>query len=87
MCDCVQGEADTVTDSDMKNHLLTAAKILADATARMVECAKACASHPDDIDHQMALKQAAENVRNATNMAASNALKKKLMKRLEVRFP
>ena len=33
-------EADSQSDSDKQNRLLSAAKLLADATARMVEAAK-----------------------------------------------
>lgn len=35
-------QAETHPDSDMQKRLLAAAKILADATAKMVEAAKVC---------------------------------------------
>ena len=52
----------------------------------MVEAAKACASSPHDEAQQQRLKQAAEDLRTATNAAANNALKKKILQRLEVGF-
>ena len=42
------------------------------------------AKNPNAADQQQKLKQAAEDLRSATNAAASDALKKKLVKRLEV---
>ena len=42
------------------------------------------AKNPNAADEQQKLKQAAEDLRSATNAAASDALKKKLVKRLEV---
>ena len=43
-----------------------------------------CATSPNDSERQQMLRSAAEELRSATNTAASNALKKKLIKRLEV---
>uniref|UniRef100_T1J0N6 FERM domain-containing protein n=1 Tax=Strigamia maritima TaxID=126957 RepID=T1J0N6_STRMM len=79
----IKGEAEVQPDSDIQKRLLSAAKLLADATARMVEAAKMCASHPHDSDQQIALRKAAEDLRNVANVAASNALKKKVIKKLE----
>ncbi|XP_054725014.1 talin-1-like isoform X2 [Uloborus diversus] len=79
----IKGEADSQTDSDIQKRLLAAAKMLADATARMVEAAKGCASNPHDSASQAALQKAAEDLRSATNAAANNALKRKLIQRLE----
>ncbi|XP_071545978.1 talin-2 isoform X1 [Panulirus ornatus] len=79
----IKYEAESQTDADLQNRLLAAAKQLADATAKMVEAAKQCASHPNDENRQAILREAAENVRVATNAAAGNALKKKIIKRLE----
>ena len=42
------------------------------------------AKNPNAADQQQKLKQAAEDLRSATNAAASDALKKKLVRRLEV---
>lgn len=80
----IKGEAQAQPDSDQQKRLLAAAKVLADATARMIEAAKGCASNPHDSENQAALRRAAEELRNATNVAASNALKHKLIVRLEV---
>uniref|UniRef100_A0A8W8NJ43 Talin-1 n=1 Tax=Magallana gigas TaxID=29159 RepID=A0A8W8NJ43_MAGGI len=79
----IRGEAERHSDSDMQKRLLAAARQLADATANMVEAAKGCASSPNDSEQQKRLRGAAEDLRAATNIAASNALKKKLIRRLE----
>lgn len=79
----IKGQAETQPDSGVQKRLLAAAKTLADATSRLVEAAKGCASNPYDSGSQAALRQAAEDLRSATNTAASNALKKKVMSRLE----
>ncbi len=80
----IKGQAETQPDSDIQKRLLAAAKVLADATSRLVEAAKGCATNPHDSDSQAALKRAAEDLRNATNTAASNALKRKVISRLEI---
>ncbi|XP_075988138.1 talin_middle and talin-RS domain-containing protein rhea isoform X9 [Anticarsia gemmatalis] len=52
--------------SDCQRKLLAAAKLLADATARMVEAARQCASSPQDREKQDALRKAAEELRYIT---------------------
>ncbi|XP_022115337.2 talin-1 isoform X5 [Pieris rapae] len=52
--------------SESQGKLLAAAKLLADATARMVEAARQCASEPQDRDKQEALLRAAEELRFIT---------------------
>lgn len=42
------------------------------------------AAHPDSEEKQQQLREAAEGLRMATNAAAQNAIKKKLVQRLEV---
>ena len=79
----IKGEAEALPDSDLQQRLLAAARSLAEATARMVEAAKSCASNPNDTEQQMKLRKAAEDLRSATNVAAGDALKKKIIKRLE----
>ncbi|XP_022084655.1 talin-1-like isoform X7 [Acanthaster planci] len=83
LVNAIKGDAEAVSESDSQKRLLNAAKQLADATGKMVEAAKACASSPHDEAQQQKLKQAAEDLRTATNAAANNALKKKIMQRLE----
>ncbi|XP_068621832.1 talin-1-like [Battus philenor] len=61
----IKTEAET-QPSDSQRKLLAAAKLLADATARMVEAARLCASSPQDRDKQEALRRAAEEVRYIT---------------------
>lgn len=80
-----QGEAEKQPDSEIQRRLLAAAKTLADATARMVEAARLCASSPHDAQRQNQLRQAVEELRAATSAAATPALRKKLITRLEVR--
>ncbi|XP_043217689.1 talin-2-like isoform X2 [Amphibalanus amphitrite] len=77
------GQAETTPNSDLQTRLLSAAKQLADATARMVAAAKQCASDPRNADQQQRLREAAEDLRTATSLAASDVLRKKLIKRLE----
>ena len=78
-----QGEAEKQPDSELQRRLLAAAKTLADATARMVEAARQCASNPHDAQKQNQLRQAVEELRAATTAAATPALRKKLITRLE----
>ncbi|XP_062512011.1 talin-like [Corticium candelabrum] len=80
----IKEEAGGLSDQDARARLLLAAKGLADATGRMVEAAKGAARDPNNTEAQEALRKAAEDLRNATNAAANDALKKKLIKKLEV---
>ncbi|KAJ9593984.1 hypothetical protein L9F63_014625, partial [Diploptera punctata] len=79
----IKGEAEKQPDSELQRRLLAAAKTLADATARMVEAARLCASNPHDAQRQNQLRQAVEELRAATTAAATPALRKKLITRLE----
>ena len=79
----IKGEAEALPDTDLQQRLLAAARSLAEATARMVEAAKACASNPNDTEQQWKLRRAAEDLRSATQAAAGDAIKKKVIKRLE----
>ncbi|XP_061940107.1 talin-2 isoform X5 [Apis cerana] len=79
----IKGEAERQTDSEQQRRLLAAAKVLADATAKMVEAARQCASSPHDAKMQDQLRQAAEELRAATTAAATPALRRKLINRLE----
>nr|CAD7426624.1 unnamed protein product [Timema monikensis] len=79
----IKGEAEKQPDSELQRRLLAAAKTLADATARMVEAARLCASSPHDAQKQNQLRQAVEELRAATTAAATPALRRKLVTRLE----
>ena len=68
---------------ESQKRLLAAAKELADATQKMVEAAKSCASRPNDRDSQEALKRAAEHLRSTTHLAVGTTIKRKMIKRLE----
>ncbi|XP_049847483.1 talin-1 isoform X1 [Schistocerca gregaria] len=79
----IKGEAEKQPDSELQRRLLAAAKTLADATARMVEAARLCASSPQDAGAQDELRRAAEELRTATAAAATPALRRKIVSRLE----
>ncbi|XP_046684218.1 talin-1 isoform X2 [Homalodisca vitripennis] len=79
----IKGEADKQPDSEIQRRLLAAAKVLAEATARMVEAARQCASNPHDTARQQHLRHTVEELRAATTLAATPALRKTLVTRLE----
>nr|XP_033793377.1 talin-1 isoform X1 [Geotrypetes seraphini] len=83
LVNAIKADAEGETDLENSRKLLSAAKILADATAKMVEAAKGAAAHPDSEEQQQKLREAAEGLRMATNAAAQNAIKKKLVHKLE----
>ncbi|KAJ8344556.1 hypothetical protein SKAU_G00318850 [Synaphobranchus kaupii] len=83
LVNAMRSDAEAEIDVDNSKKLLAAAKLLADATARMVEAAKGAAAYPENEDQQQRLREAAEGLRVATNAAAQNAIKKKLINRLE----
>uniref|UniRef100_A0A8C3SZZ0 Talin 1 n=1 Tax=Chelydra serpentina TaxID=8475 RepID=A0A8C3SZZ0_CHESE len=85
LVNAIKADAEGETDLENSRKLLSAAKMLADATAKMVEAAKGAAAHPDSEEQQQRLREAAEGLRIATNAAAQNAIKKKLVHKLEVR--
>ncbi|XP_057693603.1 talin-2 isoform X3 [Corythoichthys intestinalis] len=84
LVNAMRSDAEAEVDVDNSKKLLAAAKLLADATARMVEAAKGAAAYPENEDQQQRLREAAEGLRVATNAAAQNAIKKKLVSRLEI---
>uniref|UniRef100_A0A673MXQ0 Talin 2a n=1 Tax=Sinocyclocheilus rhinocerous TaxID=307959 RepID=A0A673MXQ0_9TELE len=83
LVNAMRSDAEVEVDVNNSKKLLAAAKLLADATARMVEAAKGAAAYPENEDQQQKLREAAEGLRVATNEAAQNAIKKKLITRLE----
>ncbi|KAL8196984.1 UNVERIFIED_CONTAM: Talin-2, partial [Gekko kuhli] len=84
LVNAMRSDAEAEIDMENSKKLLAAAKLLADSTARMVEAAKGAAAHPENEDQQQRLREAAEGLRVATNAAAQNAIKKKIVNRLEV---
>ncbi|XP_028720304.1 talin-2 [Peromyscus leucopus] len=88
LVNAMRSDAEAEIDMENSKKLLAAAKLLADSTARMVEAAKVKAfggcSQPENEDQQQRLREAAEGLRVATNAAAQNAIKKKIVNRLEV---
>lgn len=48
-------------------------------------CRQGAAANPDSEEQQQKLREAAEGLRIATNAAAQNAIKKRLVNKLEVR--
>ena len=65
----LKDEAEGDNNADHQQRLMAAAKMLADATAKMVQAAKGCASSPQDSGHSDALKSAADALRTATAAA------------------
>lgn len=110
LVNAIKMDAEGESDLENSRKLLSAAKLLADATAKMVEAAKVClfeffwatfssascvnvgvvvslqgaAANPDSEEQQQKLREAAEGLRMATNAAAQNAIKKRLVNKLEV---
>uniref|UniRef100_A0A4W3HDR0 Talin 2b n=1 Tax=Callorhinchus milii TaxID=7868 RepID=A0A4W3HDR0_CALMI len=83
LVNAMRSDAEAESDVENSKKLLAAAKLLADSTARMVEAAKGAAANPENEDQQQKLREAAEGLRVVTNSAAQNAIKKKLINRLE----
>uniref|UniRef100_A0A8C5JE02 Talin 2 n=1 Tax=Junco hyemalis TaxID=40217 RepID=A0A8C5JE02_JUNHY len=84
LVNAMRSDAEAEIDMENSKKLLAAAKLLADSTARMVEAAKGAAANPENEDQQQRLREAAEGLRVATNAAAQNAIKKKIVNRLEI---
>lgn len=84
MINSLKQEAHIQPTSEQQRKLLLAAKLLAEATSKIVEAAKGCASNPHDERMQSNLKKAAEDLKNATTIAAGDNLQLKLIKRLEL---
>ncbi|CAG5867082.1 unnamed protein product [Menidia menidia] len=84
LVNAIKMDAEGESDLENSRKLLSAAKLLADATAKMVEAAKGAAANPDSEEQQQKLREAAEGLRMATNAAAQNAIKKRLVNKLEV---
>uniref|UniRef100_A0A8C7ZGG4 Talin 2a n=1 Tax=Oryzias sinensis TaxID=183150 RepID=A0A8C7ZGG4_9TELE len=79
-------------DTVLQNRVIAAATQCALSTSQLVACAKVvsptisspgAAAYPENEDQQQRLREAAEGLRVATNAAAQNAIKKKLINRLE----
>ncbi|XP_062334693.1 talin-1 isoform X2 [Osmerus eperlanus] len=83
LVNAIKMDAEGESDLENSRKLLSAAKLLADATAKMVEAAKGAAANPDSEEQQQKLRKAAEGLRMATNAAAQNAIKKRLVNKLE----
>uniref|UniRef100_A0A3P9P7A1 Talin 1 n=1 Tax=Poecilia reticulata TaxID=8081 RepID=A0A3P9P7A1_POERE len=83
LVNAIKMDAEGESDLENSRKLLSAAKLLADATAKMVEAAKGAAANPDSEEQQQKLREAAEGLRMATNAAAQNAIKKRLINNLE----
>uniref|UniRef100_A0A8B9LFQ1 Talin 2b n=1 Tax=Astyanax mexicanus TaxID=7994 RepID=A0A8B9LFQ1_ASTMX len=76
--------AQVAEDTVLQNRVITAATQCALSTSQLVACTKGAAAHPENEDQQQRLREAAEGLRVATNAAAQNAIKKKLVNRLEI---
>ncbi|XP_063985728.1 talin-2 isoform X1 [Diachasmimorpha longicaudata] len=80
----IKDEAERQPDPDLNRRLLAAAKALADATSKMVEAARQCASSPHDSRMQEQLKTAAEELRIATTVATTQTLRRKVVEEVIV---
>uniref|UniRef100_A0A8C4Y2C7 FERM domain-containing protein n=1 Tax=Gopherus evgoodei TaxID=1825980 RepID=A0A8C4Y2C7_9SAUR len=84
--------AQKTEDSALQTQVIAAATQCALSTSQLVACTKVvaptisspgAAAHPDSEEQQQRLREAAEGLRIATNAAAQNAIKKKLVHKLE----
>ncbi|EDV28944.1 uncharacterized protein TRIADDRAFT_19795, partial [Trichoplax adhaerens] len=71
-------------EGDRQKSLLSAARMVSDATGQMVAAAKACTQRPNDPVLQQELKRTAENLRYSVNAASGNALIRKRIFDLEI---
>uniref|UniRef100_A0A8C7G0T0 Talin 2 n=1 Tax=Oncorhynchus kisutch TaxID=8019 RepID=A0A8C7G0T0_ONCKI len=88
--------AQVAEDTVLQNRVIAAATRCALSTSQLVACTKVllqltptplfpgAAAYPENEDQQQRLREAAEGLRVATNAAAQNAIKKKLVNRLEI---
>uniref|UniRef100_A0A8C7YS72 Talin 2 n=1 Tax=Oryzias sinensis TaxID=183150 RepID=A0A8C7YS72_9TELE len=77
--------AQVAEDTTLQNRVIAAATQCALSTSQLVACTKwVVISYPENEDQQQRLREAAEGLRVATNAAAQNAIKKKLVNRLEI---
>uniref|UniRef100_A0A4W6C8X3 Talin 2 n=1 Tax=Lates calcarifer TaxID=8187 RepID=A0A4W6C8X3_LATCA len=76
--------AQVAEDTILQNRVIAAATQCALSTSQLVACTKGAAAYPENEDQQQRLREAAEGLRVATNAAAQNAIKKKLVNRLEI---
>ena len=84
LINAIKREVAAETDPDARKKLLDTAKALANSTASMVGAAKMAACNPHDEHAQENMRKAVEHLRAVANTAASNALRKKAIGKLEV---
>ncbi|KAJ8260864.1 hypothetical protein COCON_G00165870 [Conger conger] len=75
--------AQKTEDSAQQNRVIAAATQCALSTSQLVACTRGAAANPDSEEQQQKLREAAEGLRMATNAAAQNAIKKRLVNKLE----
>uniref|UniRef100_A0A669CPE9 Talin 1 n=1 Tax=Oreochromis niloticus TaxID=8128 RepID=A0A669CPE9_ORENI len=84
--------AQKTEDSAQQNRVIAAATQCALSTSQLVACTRVvaptisspgAAANPDSEEQQQKLREAAEGLRMATNAAAQNAIKKRLVNKLE----
>uniref|UniRef100_A0A673A8Z6 Talin-1 n=1 Tax=Sphaeramia orbicularis TaxID=375764 RepID=A0A673A8Z6_9TELE len=84
--------AQKTEDSAQQNRVIAAATQCALSTSQLVACTRVvaptisspgAAANPDSEEQQQRLREAAEGLRMATNLAAQNAIKKRLVNKLE----
>uniref|UniRef100_A0A8C9VV10 Talin 1 n=1 Tax=Scleropages formosus TaxID=113540 RepID=A0A8C9VV10_SCLFO len=84
--------AQKTEDAALQNRVIAAATQCALSTSQLVACTRVvaptisspgAAANPDSEEQQQKLREAAEGLRMATNAAAQNAIKKRLVNKLE----
>uniref|UniRef100_A0A671LWH4 Talin-1-like n=1 Tax=Sinocyclocheilus anshuiensis TaxID=1608454 RepID=A0A671LWH4_9TELE len=77
--------AQKTEDLAQQNQVIAAATQCALSTSQLVACTRVsgAAANPDSEEQQQKLREAAEGLRMATNAAAQNAIKKRLVNKLE----
>jgi len=82
----IRTEAETQKSDSESQRLIQAARHLADATNRMIDAAKTCATSPQNVHSQYALKEAAEGLRSATSVAAREHLRRQVIWNLKCNY-
>lgn len=74
--------ASSIEDGDEKSRAISNAKNLADATSKMVACAKDAAKNPGDSEKQERLRSAVEEVQRTANVAAGSHVRNRVLFKL-----
>ena len=78
MVAAMREEASGLSDRALQDRLLQSAKILAEATAKMIAAAKLATTDPDDPEAQAGLRKATDDLKAAVSLAAGDTLRKRV---------